>query len=673
MLDPGDRSVFTESLRPPPGFRLDRVIATTYTLDLVALLTLPLSFTLLAGDGLNESGRADPIALLEALRRYADRLYVFCDSSYIAVPKRGQLLFGYLEKSVIEATAPKGGAFHPKVAVVRYTLDPSDPIWTSEKKPADDSIRYRVLCGTRNLTFDRSWDTMLAIDGELVTDRARAFSRNHPLSRFIKLLPGLAVRPLLESKVAAIDQVADELLRVDFVPPEGFGTERDDLAFWPIGLDAAEVWPFEVRKGDRGIDRILVVSPFVDKTCIDWLRDECEICALVSRPEELDLLPTTAFDGISSKYILADAAEVEPAEEAPSVASDSTSETNSEGMEDGVLVEPSEVQLRGLHAKLFLADSGWNVRLWTGSANATRAAFTQNVEFLVELRGKKSQFGIDALLGSTEPENGTDRRVQFRNLLTPYRPIEEPKTEDSIKRKLETLVEEARRGFRDAKLTARVTEVAQGFERVYEVAIETAETGQNLAKDVACSIRPISLAPDRAVPVTSLSGQVAKFESLAFESLTGFCAVTVTANVGNQNLQCDFVLTVPLIGAPSDRENRLLLAMLSSRERLLRYLLMLLEGTDEMLRKLQGNGSGGKWGESASFGLLGLPLLEPLLRALAEDPARLAPVERLVRDLEETDEGRRLLPPEFVSLWASLRPLMSERHDQPTAESNVSG
>jgi hypothetical protein len=232
-------------------------------------------------------------------------------------------------------------------------------------------------------------------------------------------------------------------------------------------------------------------------------------------------------------------------------------------------------------------------------------------------------------------------------------------------------VDEARLGFRDAKLIARVTEVVRGLERIYEVAIEASEAGQDLAKEIECSIRPISLAPDRALPVKSLAGQIAKFDTLAFESLTGFCAVAVTASVGNQVLECDFVLTVPLIGAPLDRENRLLLAMLSNRERLLRYLLMLLEGTDEMLRKLQGNSSGGKWGESASFGLLGMPLLEPLLRALAEDPARLDPVERLVRDLEETEEGRKLLPPEFVSLWASIRPLMLETHGQPKTESDA--
>jgi hypothetical protein len=259
MLEPADRTVLTEALRPPPGFRLDRVVSTTYTLDLVALLTLPLSFTLLVGDGVNESGRVDPIALLEALRRYAGRLHVFCDSGRIAVPRRGQLLFGYLEQSVIEVTAPSGGAFHPKVTVVRYTPDLNDPVWGDDDRPEADAVRYRLLCGTRNLTFDRSWDTMLALDGELAANRKVAYARNRPMSRFIKALPGLAVRTVTEPIVAAIEQVADELLRVQFEPPEGFGRENDDLAFWPIGLDGREVWPFDVGT-DRWLDRLLVVS-----------------------------------------------------------------------------------------------------------------------------------------------------------------------------------------------------------------------------------------------------------------------------------------------------------------------------------------------------------------------------------------------------------------------------
>jgi hypothetical protein len=190
---------------------------------------------------------------------------------------------------------------------------------------------------------------------------------------------------------------------------------------------------------------------------------------------------------------------------------------------------------------------------------------------------------------------------------------------------------------------------------------------------VACTIRPISLSPDRGAPVTALSGTIAKFDSLAFESLTGFWAVNLTAKAGGRQLASDFVLSLPLDGAPADRQSRLLLAMLSNRERLFRYLLMLLEGPDAALRKLQGNGSGGIWNDASTFGPFGLPLLEPLLRTLAADPTRLAPVERLVRDLESTDEGKKLLPEEFVTLWASIRSLMPQaQQDQAVEKTHAS-
>jgi len=64
MLDPADRTVLTEALRAPAGFRLDQVIATTYTLDLVALLTLPLPFTL----SMASASRGVSIRLLSSRR-----------------------------------------------------------------------------------------------------------------------------------------------------------------------------------------------------------------------------------------------------------------------------------------------------------------------------------------------------------------------------------------------------------------------------------------------------------------------------------------------------------------------------------------------------------------------------------------------------------------------------
>ena len=46
-----------------------------------------------------------------------------------------------------------------------------------------------------------------------------------------------------------------------------------------------------------------------------------------------------------------------------------------------------QIELTGLHAKLFLFEHEKEARLFLGSANATRAAFHDNAEVLVELVG----------------------------------------------------------------------------------------------------------------------------------------------------------------------------------------------------------------------------------------------------------------------------------------------
>ena len=62
--------------------------------------------------------------------------------------------------------------------------------------------------------------------------------------------------------------------------------------------------------------------------------------------------------------------------------------------------------LVGLHAKVFAFEKGSRARVFLGSANATGAAFTRNLEILVELIGSSGKLGIDALCGGTEDEPG---------------------------------------------------------------------------------------------------------------------------------------------------------------------------------------------------------------------------------------------------------------------------
>ena len=77
MLNPAQRSHLLELLRPPPGYRLDVAIGTTFSLDLLSALIVPLSFAFFDWEHADGRPVADPLALLEALRQY--ELYLLED------------------------------------------------------------------------------------------------------------------------------------------------------------------------------------------------------------------------------------------------------------------------------------------------------------------------------------------------------------------------------------------------------------------------------------------------------------------------------------------------------------------------------------------------------------------------------------------------------------------
>ena len=98
MLEPLDRRHLFDALRPPAGYDVDVAIGTTYSLDLMALLAVPLAFALF--DWEDDSGKvtADPMALLEAARRYAGKIHIFCQQGQIHLPKQRSPLFCVLRK-----------------------------------------------------------------------------------------------------------------------------------------------------------------------------------------------------------------------------------------------------------------------------------------------------------------------------------------------------------------------------------------------------------------------------------------------------------------------------------------------------------------------------------------------------------------------------------------------
>ena len=214
MLAPADRRLLLDVLAPPEGFGLDEAIGTTYTLDLLALLRVPLAATALPWADRRGGPVDNPFALLTALRRNASRISLYCHAGVTKVPARHVGLLTFLEDVVHPVTPPRrGGVFHPKLWLLRFT--PQD---------LEDAVKYRLLVLSRNLTFDRSWDIALTLDGELQPGR-RALAVNRPLSVFVAALPAMAKAAgtvLGNAALRRADRMAEEIRRVEWQLPEGY-------------------------------------------------------------------------------------------------------------------------------------------------------------------------------------------------------------------------------------------------------------------------------------------------------------------------------------------------------------------------------------------------------------------------------------------------------------------
>jgi hypothetical protein len=603
MLQTDDRVLLREAIRPPDGYELDEGIVTTYSLDLLSLLTIPLYFTLFEVEGEDASGAPDHLALLQALRRHAARLSVYCQAGEIAVPARQQQLYGYLESSVVEVKSPRpNGVFHPKVWALRYTSP-------------DAEVIYRLACFSRNLTGDRSWDTAIVLEGPLHEDRKVAFGPNRPLGDFIGMLPSLAVRGVSAEASARVTRFADELRKVAFVPPEGF----DEYEFWPIGHDAKRS---KVFSSIERATKALVVSPFVSTSQLAALADLAPDVRLVARADELDRINTEILGAFSAVSVLADAVEAEQA-------TDAGSETSG--------------ALSGLHAKVYVVDHGWQSSILTGSANATRAAMECNVEFLLRLVGKRSVCGVDAVLTGGKGQNALGA------LLQPYSRVDAAVGEDSLAQQLEDEAGRAARVLATHMLTLRASEQEPG---IYRLDVQRG-AGDPVGSDLRLRCWPITLSEDQAAPFSPTGAIASTFADLSSEALTTFLAVSVTAARRGTSHTKRFVLNLPLEGGPTDRRERILRTVLRDRQRVLRFLLLLLGDLDALVSgELPLPGEGGSQSIRRGSGSP-MALLEPLIRALHRDPIRLDQIARLVEELRVT-EGEELLPEDFAPIWKTI-------------------
>jgi hypothetical protein len=594
MIHSETRSLLTDALTPPPGYTFDNGVATTFSLDLVTLLSLPLHLAWL-GQTQGNGGEPDMLALIEALRRTAGQLTVFCQRGRMQVPRMASQLFGMLEGMVHEVSARHGGAFHPKVWLLKFA------------SATGGEAQLRVLVLSRNLTDDRSWDVSLRLDG--VVGR-KVVKENKPLRTLLEQTVVMSRKALSETRGANLQQLLDAVMHCTWELPGAF----EEVRFHVLGVGRKSV-PWLPVPDAGSWDQFGVISPFVSKTALERLSElTIQPFFLIARPEELDNLPDPGPTEFDSVWVMDARAETSDAEEA---------------------VVGRE---HGLHAKMFVGKRGWNTHLFVGSANATNAALVAgiNVEFMAELIGKWSKVGLPAAWLGDEG---------IKHLLSPYQRTAPGESEEDL-RQLARL-DAARERLCTAALTLHCTAGDDGW-LVALIGLERA----GLA-DVDGSVWLVTVRSDAAV---------AMHQAAPTLSLGSFAAQDVTAFAGFRLVlgkhELCFVLNLPLVGAPENREMEMLRAALRNRDGFVRYLLLLL---GEWAGGSGGLGRGGR-GSPPRTVVDGLPLFEMLARAFARDPARLASVSQVVARLRNDlpDSKNEILDPEFLEIWSCFEQAMKE-------------
>jgi hypothetical protein len=472
--------------------------------------------------------------------------------------------------------------------VIRYA-EPSDEDGT----PRETVLR--VLIASRNLTFDASWDTVVRLDETKGTG-----SDLGPIADLFERLADETLAPPSEAHSRRVETLADSLRTARFALPSGI----DEMRVHILGTEGS------TSPLPESADRSLIISPFVGDDFFGRVfAPEPKDLSLVSRPESLDGLSRETLDGIGHVFAFDDGSASDP-----------------DGRDEGLSPDDPGRPIVGLHAKVFAFESGSRAQVFLGSANATGAAFSSNLELLIELTGSARGIGIDRIMGADADGPG------LRDLLFRYTQEGEPPPPppvngaDAMRRQIGRLAIEG---------------TVEPSETGWSITYRSSEPLPEAANGETITCWPLSSGGNRREVYVGQKLDV-RFE-VTLETISGFLAFEVT---DAQDCLTRFVVPTPLTGVPEERERTLLKLLVGGEERFLRYLLALLEDDpfSDVATEVQlpGVNGGTPAAPSRTF-----PVLEKLLRTMRCDPARLSGISPLVADLGA--DGA--LPEGFEEIW----------------------
>lgn len=589
MLDvKRNRLDYGRLLIPPEGFTLQQAVVTSYSVDLDTLLSIPVA--LYYAQTLEGQLQGKDVQLIRAIQHTARLLTVYHQQGQVKVPRAAKDIYAYFEDALIPILPGDAfTSFHPKTWMLRY-----------QNQGAPEDVVYRLIVLSRNLTFDRSWDVAAFLDGK---PSAQEIPRNRPLVEFVAWLNG-------QKSFANSSSFLDELSRVRFSQADDF----DDYRFHPVGIPGYEVNPVATHTADR----LMCLSPFLHPQALATLiHNSHEAPLVLSRRDELEWLSKDLLKGMQT-YCLSD---------------DVVDGERLSGAEDG---DP-EAQEQQLHAKVFLFDHDAYTTWFLGSANATKAAFERNVEFMLELKGSLPATRFNKvrkqLLGNEEAGS----------LFTVFRPSDGGKDDDD-EQSLRTALRKLEYAILATQMHGDVSPSAN--EANYDLLVTLDVRGIARHKSFSVKVRPFVLGVDeQCVQMGTINSLT--FGNISETSLSQFLHFAILD--GDLTIR-EFLVRIDVTGIPSTRLDNIFKSIINSRDKFFTYLRFLLTDVlskDDLERpppkrsKVPGNDSGWE---------LDMPIFEQLLVTASRNPQRLLEVDRVIVSLREAD-GDGVIPQDFLSLW----------------------
>lgn len=583
MLRPSDdRLNYQKLLAPPTGYELDFAFATTYSLDLETLVSISMTFAM--EDAADDYMLENPIYIIENIRKASQKMVILCQSGQMKVPSHSNYIFSLLDDSVFEVGLKDDKSFHPKVWILKFI----------DKKK---NILYRTIILSRNLTFDRSWDISVSLEGEITEEIQQ---KNNPLIDFLNYNVKFIKNRRKKSKIKSI---CEELKFIKF---ETNDKHFYDFDFYPLGFN-----DYKISKSNLfdTYHSLMIISPFLSKGTIEEFNKDPLLNQkkyLFTRKSEMRKLEDKNCKDFNI-YVLKD--------------------TIVEGEE--IIEEENELNesivKQDLHAKLYYRMKYTKHDFYIGSANCSYKGFNKNIEFLINLKYRKNGFRIDDLLKDLMSEDETNNPFEKIESINQY--------EESETSNIQIKIEKAIKRLCASQSKATVTKEGE----LYNLSIRFGYIPEEVDFEIAPLMNKKFVKLEKNTII----------EAQRLVELSEF--YIIRARIEDQSLsRMTKVTTVPI---PLTREKEIYKHVINDKKAFLKYVAFFLSDNYalSMLEQINPNKSSDiKW-DSRQYDI---PVIyENMLKTISENPAKILELEHMIKTIDDDN----IITDEFKKLYSTFK------------------